>query len=117
MNAAGGFQIKGQGKKSYRNEVKGSVLIEPECIPHNQTEYAIDSRPVRIKATQGRIVRHRPWLKKWTLSFEIVILDDDALPFEVMNAIMTTAGQKIGIGDYRPRYGRFIITKFERIAE
>src|SRR3990172_13261194 len=108
--AAGDYQVKGRGKKTYKDSVKGGVLIEPEYIAHKSNEYIIDSRPVRIQ--RARIGRHRPLVQDWELSFRLTVIDE-TIPLDVLNAILTRAGQSVGIGDYRPRYGRFIVQKFE----
>ena len=112
IKAAGGFQIQGQGKKSYKDVIKGTVLVTPEYIRHKQDTYDIDQRPVRIMA--ARIMRCRPWLKEWTLSFQLRVLEDRLLPLEVLHSIMVDVGEKVGIGDYRPRFGRFIVNRFEK---
>jgi len=113
VKASGSFQVQGRGKKSYKDAVKGNVIIVPDFIPHQNSDYDIDLRPVRIQT--ARVMRARPWLKKWQLSFQIQILDEAMLPFEVLNAILVDAGEKVGIGDYRPRFGRFTVTRFEKV--
>jgi hypothetical protein len=112
VKASGSFQVQGRGKKSYKDAVKGNVIVVPDYIPHQQTGYDIDLRPVRIQA--ARVMRARPWLKNWALSFQVQVLDEAMLPFEVLNAILVDAGEKVGIGDYRPRFGRFTVTRFEK---
>jgi hypothetical protein len=110
VKAAGEFQIRGRGKKSYRDIVAGNILIEPAYIPHKSNDYLIDCRPVRVQ--RARIMRARPHIPEWELSFQINLIDD-VIPLEVLNSILVKAGNTVGIGDYRPRYGRFIVTKFE----
>lgn len=113
------FQVKGMGKKTYKDVVQGYMVIEPEYIPHfyadgrPRFDYEIDKRPVRIQ--RGRIIRARPLLREWRLTFSVRILDSSRLPLQVMNSIIVAAGQTKGIGDYRPRFGRFIVTKFELV--
>ena len=113
VKAAGDFQIQGKGKKTYRDIIKGLVLIDPELIPHNQMKYRIDARPARIQ--RARVIRHRPHLPEWALSFRMTCLEGDLLPVEVLNAILVKTGQAVGIGDYRPRFGRFVVSKFEAV--
>lgn len=108
--AASDYQVKGKNKKTYKGVVAGNVVISPEFIGHGTDKYEIDSRPVRIQ--KARILRRRPLLKEWSLEFEISVLDEDLLPKEVLNSILITAGQSVGIGDYRPRFGRFIVEEF-----
>jgi len=114
VKAAGDFQVKGKGKKSYRDAVRGLVLVAPEYIGHDTQDWTVDSRPVRVQ--KARVVRHRPFLAKWSLNFELKCLDGEALPAEVMNAILVRAGESVGIGDYRPRFGRFLVTEFKKLA-
>ena len=109
--AAAQFRVPGQGKKTYKDAIKGNVLIDPEFIPHGTDTYKIDSRPVRIG--RARVVRSRPHLPNWSLTFAVQLIDADAVPGEVLNSILVAAGQSVGIGDYRPRFGRFSVTKFK----
>lgn len=119
VRAAGGFQIQGRGKMTYRDGVKGSLLVDPEPIIPLLTpagkpikDYEIDGRPARIQ--RARVMRHRPLLREWRLDFNILILEEETLPLQVANAILVKAGQTVGIGDYRPRFGRFTVTKWEQ---
>lgn len=115
VGASGGFQVKGQGKKTYRDAVKGGVLITPEYIPFtdDRKEYDIFSVPVRIQ--KSRIMRHRPLIPTgWKLRFGLQMLDDSAIPDDVLNAIIASAGQTKALGDYRPRFGRFMVNEFKK---
>ena len=93
--------------------MKGNALISPEYVPHGRKDYEIDSRPVRIG--RGRQVRHRPHLSDWKLCFAVQLINDNAVPKKVLHDVLVKAGQTVGIGDYRPRYGRFIVTKFQEV--
>lgn len=110
VKTASQFQVQGQGKKTFKDAIKGGLLISPDYIPHEIDEVILDSRPVRIQ--RARIVRHRGLLPKWRLTF-VMQLIDDSVPTEVVKAILDKAGQCQGIGDYRPRFGRFIVTSFQ----
>jgi len=110
VKAAAQFQIQGQGKKTYKDDFKGSLLVEPRFILHENQEAVQHQAPVRIQ--RARIVRTRAWLPEWGLSFELKLLDDH-IPLEVIEAVIRVAGERIGVGDYRPRFGRFEVTHFE----
>ncbi len=112
IKAAAAFQIQGGKKLTYKDAVKGGVLIEPEFISHEVNVYLIDSRPVVIN--RGRIIRHRPHLPTWTLTFDLQVIED-GIPAEVLKEILIRAGEKIGIGNYRPRFGRFVVTSFQQV--
>ena len=110
----GGYKIQGKGKKTYLEMGKGSLNIVPDMIPHKIQDWEPDSRTVVIKATKGRVVRVRPKLTDWELDFKIEIINDE-LPVEVIKAALDDAGREGGLGDFRPRFGRFIVTNFEEI--
>ena len=109
------FQISGQGKLTYKNLMgSGAVMISPDMITHEIQTWEIDRRPVVVQ--RARIVRSRPMLKKWALSFQ-VDFDEDEITREVIKEIMDFAGRRVGIGDFRPEkggpFGRFFVSKFE----
>ena len=108
------YKIQGKGKKTYKELGKGALNITPEMIPHKTQKWVKDVRTVVIPATRGRSVRVRPKLEEWELSFVIEILNDD-LPVEVIKSALDDVGREAGIGDYRPRFGRFIVTEFKTL--
>lgn len=64
-----------------------------------------DRRTVGNQAS--RVVRTRPRFPAgWTLRFSVDYQDDVVNAQEVID-IVTKAGRLIGLGDYRPRFGRF----------
>jgi hypothetical protein len=59
-----------------------------------------------VKVQQSRVMRCRPMFRTWRTAAEGT-LDTAVLSLEELRSIADTAGAMIGIGDYRPRYGRF----------
>ncbi len=120
--AAVNFRIKGGRSKSYKSLFQGCVFVSPEQIPHGIQEpemldtdadkpLYLDMRPVVV--SRARVVRLRPAFKPgWELEFVIEVLDDQ-IPAEMVQDILTLAGKTIGIGDFRPRFGRFSVVRFE----
>ncbi len=68
-----------------------------------------------VKVQQNRVMRTRPQFREWQVTANGV-LDTGVVSEEELKAIADTAGQMIGLGDYRPRYGRFIAHVSERTA-
>lgn len=66
-----------------------------------------------VKVGTARVMRCRPFFQNWALE-ATGILDPSVLELDEIADIATTAGQMIGLGDWRPRYGRFTAT-VERI--
>lgn len=115
-----GLQLTGRGKKTYKSAFKGYIEVLPDYIGLVRTsgdpicDYEIDCRPVRIRATQGKIIRSRPLIKEWRAGFIIQILDD-AIPPEVVQSALEDAGRSKCVGDYRPRFGQFRIVSFDAL--
>ncbi len=61
-----------------------------------------------VKVQQNRVMRTRPMFREWEVSAEGV-LDSSVVDPAEFGAIAETAGNMIGLGDYRPRYGRFTV--------
>lgn len=99
--------------------VPAGVAIEEIELPIQTTEqWEVDTRAVRIPATGGRVLRHRPCFYKWKLSFTLV-LDETVMTLKMLREILDAAGSKIGLGDFRPSckgpYGKFNVVKWEQI--
>lgn len=108
--AATNFQIPGRGKKTYKDMVLSSIVVEPKEIPITPQKYEVDKQSVMVN--RGRVFRYRPRWDKWELEFKIQILDEQFDP-DVLKQILEYAGGAKGIGDYRPKYGRFEVMDFE----
>lgn len=63
-----------------------------------------------IKQGRGRIMRVRPWFHNWSLTTAITF-DPKVFDEADVAAFMVTAGDYIGLGDWRPRYGRFAVER------
>ena len=60
-----------------------------------------------VKQQQARITRTRPIFQQWAAEAEGVY-DPAVLDLRDITEFAETAGAYIGLGDWRPRYGRFI---------
>ena len=110
--AATRFKLKGSGKKTYKDLIRGEVIIEPFEIPLKE-KWVIDERYVNVN--RAKILRWRPRWDAWTLEFEMIIADKNDLCPDDLKRFLTDAGKYIGIGDNRPENGRFVIESFEPI--
>ena len=90
------------------------MTITPEYIVHHNQKYTIHKVGVVIPATKGRIIRYRPMLSDWILDFEVQVWDD-RITEEVLKMALDEAGRTVGVGDWRPKFGRFIIEEFKKV--
>jgi hypothetical protein len=109
---------KGKGRATLQKIVAACVLVPEERCLLGVKDYAIDSRSVVIKATKGRIVRHRPRVNNWQVSFTI-LWDPNLLTEAQLRRVVDDAGSLVGLLDFRPEckgpFGRFIVTKWETV--
>ena len=116
--AAGKFHKLGKSKITTQQTslVPGYMTVTGAYYPlvHKQP-WKVDTRPVRIPSTGGRILQHRPMFDDWKTTFEIEVFDG-GFSDKLVRQLVDDAGLRIGIGDLRPEkkgpYGRFKVTKW-----
>jgi len=117
---AGATFSKGKGRASLQKVVAACVMITPERVSLGTSEYALDSRPVVIPATRGRVIRNRPRLDTWKATFTVE-WDDELLTEAQVQRVLTDAGCRVGVLDFRPErkgpFGRFIVASFKSDPE
>ena len=69
-----------------------------------------DARPVKVG--QARLIRYRPVFRKWACTFEVLFDDEVINKSELLNCI-SDAGAYCGIGDYRPKFGRYSVQEVQ----
>jgi hypothetical protein len=111
-------------RKSLRFIIPAAVLVFEDKIALKDAfgkpliDFEVDSRPVVIPSTKGRIMRHRPRLNSWNAEFTLEI-DEDTLDPVTVRQLLTEGGTKNGIGDFRPEkggpFGRFHIISWAEL--
>lgn len=61
-----------------------------------------------VRIQRNRIMRTRPIFPQWEATVQIDFLPDQLDRGEIAD-IMTIMGRVIGLGDWRPRFGRFAV--------
>lgn len=106
------IRVAGQGKKTYKDFMRSYLFITPEQIPLTPETWEVDRRFVRIN--RAGIMRHRPIFNDWAAKMKIT-LTDDTIPVDVVLEILRISGTRVGIGDYRPRFGLFEVAAFDLV--
>ena len=113
--AGAGFE-KGKGRATLAKPVAACTLVTPERVSLGITEFKIDSRPVVMPATRGRVIRHRARVDEWEVSFAIEF-DPELITAIQMRACLDNLGSRVGLLDFRPErkgpFGRFIVTSWK----
>lgn len=107
-------------KKARRGDAfkSGGVVVEEPAILELRSQKTLadmladqsyrDVRGVRVQ--RNRIMRTRARFNVWSATLHIMWLNSVVEKADVMEAI-TTAGQFVGVGDFRPRFGRFVVSE------
>lgn len=121
---AGGAHKQRGSRKSLKYVVPAACLVLEDAIPlleedgQRLTDFEVDSRPIVIPSTKGRIMRHRPRINAWRMEFSIEI-DISLIEPSTVQQLLSEGGRQLGIGDYRPEkrgpFGRFQVVRWEEL--
>jgi hypothetical protein len=119
IGAAKFIQDPRSSRKSAKDLVTAALFIEDELSvlltadgkPAKDWEY-LDKR--RAQVNRGGINRVRPAFHKgWKANFIVVCNLPEYVSQDMLHRMASDAGRFNGVGDFRPTYGRFIVTKFK----
>jgi len=112
---AGGVFSKGKGRASLQKSVSACVMVMPEYLLLGTEKFIIDSRPVVMPSTKGRVMRYRPRIDEWSVVAEIEF-DDALITEKQLRQIVDDTGKRVGLLDFRPEkkgmFGRFVVTNW-----
>ena len=103
--AMAGFSIVNSKEEFIDKETEG-VVIDDVDVWHQ------DARWGRNANTRGAVWVVRPRIDNWELDFEITLLQDERISTDLLKEILEYAGAYVGVGAWRPKFGRFVITKW-----
>jgi hypothetical protein len=108
--AGGSHKAKGS-RKSLKYLVPACVIILDDLLGlylHNRKtrvmDYEVDSRPVTIPSTKGRVMRHRARVNEWAFKARLRV-NCDIMDEAMVRRLMAEGLVQIGLGDYRPERG------------
>ena len=106
---------KGKGRASLQKVAAACLMVLPEYVGLGTQKYTVDSRPVVVPATRGRIMRHRPRIDKWKGTFGLE-WDETLLTEGQVKKIVEDMGKRVGLLEFRPScngpFGRCKVSKW-----
>jgi hypothetical protein len=104
-------------RKSAMDLFKAGVVAITQLSSFGKKEWDyLDTRRVMIQ--RNGINRTRPAMKVgWKAEFVLQILTPEYIDPSFLNEVISMAGRLVGVGDFRPTYGRFNIVKFRVIQQ
>lgn len=71
----------------------------------------------RVVIQRNAVTRERPAMKAgWTATVQLQVLVPEYISLDVLSDVLTNAGRLVGVGDFRPTFGRYRIDKFVRLS-
>ena len=124
--AGGNHKAKGS-RKTLKYLVPAAVIVVDELcgifLRDRKTpvvDFEVDSRPVTIPSTKGRVMRHRARCNEWTIRV-VFRINEDILSESTIRTLLTEGVQQIGLGDFRPEkggpFGTSSVVSWERVSE
>jgi len=115
VNAAKFLQDPRSPRKSAMDLFKSAVFSTSPLCSLNVREWDYEHR-CRVTVQRAGITRTRPALKTgWSCTATFQCNLPEYVPQELFLQVLNEAGRLIGVGDFRPTYGRFVVTNFARI--
>ena len=113
INAAKFRQDPRSPRKSAMDLFKAAIVVTTPLATLGVKDWDyLDKRRVMVQR-QG-INRVRPAMQAgWTATFDFLVMLPEYVDRNMLRETIESAGRLIGVGDFRPTYGRFGITKYE----
>lgn len=102
-------------RKSLRDLMKAAVSPLTIVAPFEPNTTTWDYEDARRAVVQrAGITRVRPAMREgWKLTFEVLVNLPEYIEPTLLMQLINEAGTRCGLGDFRPTYGRFVMTGFE----
>ena len=102
-------------RKSAMDLVKAAVITLTPLASLGVTGWHYEHK-CRVQVQRNGITRVRPAMKTgWEAELVLMVNLPEYVSREMLHGLLLDAGRLIGVGDFRPTYGRFQVTKFEVI--
>lgn len=95
---------------------KTGVLCLTDLAPLGKSTWDYEDR--RRAMVRGHVVtRVRPaFLAGWAADFQLMVTEPKYISPSELKETIQVAGQLIGVGDFRPAFGRFLVTRFDVLS-
>lgn len=100
-------------RKSARELIQSAVQVEPFLASlGRETWDALDVQ--RVLVQRNAVSRTRPMFHEgWKVGFDVIVLAPEYIAPDWLHDLISRAGRFVGLGDFRPDYGRFRMDSFQ----
>lgn len=100
-------------RKSAMDLYKAGVVSLTALASLGKTKWDYEDKR-RVVIQRSGVNRTRPAMKAgWKVEFQLMVMLPEYISRADLQDVIGNAGRLIGLGDFRPTYGRFNVTKFE----
>lgn len=104
-------------RKSAMDLFKAGVVSLTNLASLGVSDWDYEDRR-RVVVQRNGVTRVRPAMKAgWRVEFDLQVMLPEYINPSLLNEVIGQAGRLIGVGDFRPTYGRFVITRFDVLEE
>lgn len=107
-SALSGMFVETDGVLRFRGD--GRSIDEMQADPNFRIT-------VGVRVNQSRVMRTRPIFHDWSLTFDVSVSTDVVTDAAQLRRWIESAGEYVGIGDWRPRYGRYLVSEFVELQQ
>jgi len=102
-------------RKSAMDLFKAAIVnLTPAADLGSESWDYLDRR--RVVVQRAAVTRTRPaMLVGWQATFQLLCNLPEYIPPPLLNEVISNAGRLVGVGDFRPTYGRFVVVRFETL--
>ena len=100
-------------RKSAMDLYKAGVVSLTDLSPLGVKAWDYEDKR-RVVVQRAGVNRIRPAMRKgWKATFDLMILTPEYIAAQDLNDVIANAGRLVGVGDFRPTFGRFQIVAYE----
>lgn len=104
-------------RKSAMDLFKAGIICNTQLASFGVQDWDYEHK-CRVVIQRNAVTRIRPAMKAgWKVSFDFTVGLPEYIDQHLFNEVLVNAGRLIGIGDFRPTYGRFCLKNFKVLSE
>lgn len=104
-------------RKSAMDLFKAGVVAMTDLAPLGVSEWDYEHR-ARVQVQRNGVTRVRPAMRKgWRCEVALLVLVPEYIDSVLLRDVLQDAGRLVGVGDFRPTYGRFAAAQFEVVRD
>lgn len=104
-------------RKSAMDLFKAGVISLTPLASLNVCAWDYEHR-CRVQVQRNGVTRCRPAMKSgWTIELDLLVNLPEYIAVDALHDVLVNAGRLIGVGDFRPTYGRFAVRAFDALQD